>query len=247
MPKAYLIPWEALLDRLPVVEGLSPEEDRRLIEMAESFLETKKIDPVAGLSMDDPMRRATALIACLPVLNLGLELYDNWRTLILYPYESFKLPEGVLDVSGVVVTDRPVDGVAWPNGPVVVSWFSIEKELEVGWEHAGNVLIHELAHQLDFRSGHFNGRPPLGKGMAQEAWHRAFSAAFDHLNDLLDRGEPSVVFPDAGDNPAEFFAVACELFFSGPELLIQAYPDVYAQLVLLFKQDPYKRLYPNQS
>jgi len=247
MPKEYLIPWEALLDRLPVVEGLAPEEDRRLIALAETFLEKKKLDPVAGLTMDDSMRRAAALIACLPILNLGLPLYDNWQTLIFYPYASFTLPEGVLDASGVVVTDRPVDGVAWPNGPVVVSWLSIEKELENGWEHAGNVLIHELAHQLDFRSGFFNGQPPLGTGMDQGVWHRVFSAAFDHLNDLLDREEPSVIFPDAGDNPAEFFAVVAEMFFSGPELLIQAYPDVYAQLVLLFRQDPYKRLYPDKT
>ena len=52
----------------------------------------------------------------------------------------------------------------------------------------------------------------------------------------------TAIDPYAAENPAEFFAVTSEYFFSAPDLLHEAYPQVYAQLQLFYRQDPLGRL-----
>ncbi|HEX7559928.1 MAG TPA: zinc-dependent peptidase, partial [Usitatibacter sp.] len=48
--------------------------------------------------------------------------------------------------------------------------------------------------------------------------------------------------PYAAESAGEFFAVASEAFFETPELLAPAYPAVYGQLRLFYRQDPLARL-----
>jgi len=48
--------------------------------------------------------------------------------------------------------------------------------------------------------------------------------------------------PYAAESPAEFFAVGSEAFFETPELLHPAYPRMYEQLRLFYRQDPLARL-----
>ena len=48
--------------------------------------------------------------------------------------------------------------------------------------------------------------------------------------------------PYAAESAGEFFAVASEAFFETPELLAPAYPAVYEQLGLFYRQDPRARL-----
>jgi len=42
-------------------------------------------------------------------------------------------------------------------------------------------------------------------------------------------------------DPAEFFAVASEAFFTDPERLYAAFPEVYEQLARFYRQDPRRR------
>jgi len=44
-----------------------------------------------------------------------------------------------------------------------------------------------------------------------------------------------------GTNPAEFFAVVSELFFSGPQLLAEAHPALYDCYRRFYRQDPAAR------
>ncbi|KAB0545774.1 zinc-dependent peptidase, partial [Pseudomonas argentinensis] len=53
--------------------------------------------------------------------------------------------------------------------------------------------------------------------------------------------------PYAAENPAEFFAVTSEYFFSAPDLLVNRYPQVYAQLSRFYRQDPLARLHQLQA
>jgi Mlc titration factor MtfA (ptsG expression regulator) len=50
--------------------------------------------------------------------------------------------------------------------------------------------------------------------------------------------------PYGAESAGEFFAVASEAFFETPELLAPAYPAVYEQLRLFYRQDPLARLAP---
>ena len=57
-----------------------------------------------------------------------------------------------------------------------------------------------------------DGTPPLDDEAAHERWVQVCTAAYDSVR--ADRSE--VLRPYAGTNPAEFFAVATEVFFNRP-------------------------------
>ncbi len=74
-------------------------------------------------------------------------------------------------------------------------------------------------------------------------WAQAMQAAYDALNTQLD-ADPDAetpIDPYAAEDPAEFFAVTSEYFFSAPDLLHQAFPEVYRQLALFYRQDTLAR------
>ncbi len=75
-------------------------------------------------------------------------------------------------------------------------------------------------------------------------WAKVMQEAYDDLNRQLDRNPDAetAIDPYAAENPAEFFAVTSEYFFSAPDLLDEAYPQVYEQLKLFYRQDPLARL-----
>ena len=97
-------------------------------------------------------------------------------------------------------------------------------------------------------NGAANGMPPLHSHMVVSDWTQAMQHAYDHLNSILDHHpDHAPIDPYAGENPAEFFAVTSEYFFSAPDLLNRAYPKVYQQLGLFYRQDPLARLLTLQS
>ena len=99
-------------------------------------------------------------------------------------------------------------------------------------------LIHELAHKLDMLDGYSNGQPSLHASMDHHVWHNTLEAAYLDLRHTLDRGHKAKIDAYAATSPAEFFAVCSEYFFAAPERLQMAYPDVYRQLSLFYKQQP---------
>jgi hypothetical protein len=100
------------------------------------------------------------------------------------------------------------------------------------------VLIHELAHKLDMLDGYSNGHPPLHASMDHQVWHDTLEAAYLHIKRRVETGRKHELNPYAATSPAEFFAVCSEYFFESPEQLHAAYPDVYRQLSLFYKQQP---------
>jgi Mlc titration factor MtfA (ptsG expression regulator) len=117
-----------------------------------------------------------------------------------------------------------------------------------------NVVIHEFAHKLDMRSGDPNGYPPLHKAMSASQWKKAFAGAYEDFCARVDKAEALPqrrmqaaldalpMDPYAAQSAGEFFAVGSEAFFETPELLAPAYPAMYEQLRLFYRQDPQARL-----
>lgn len=230
--------WELAWENLPVLHDLSEDEARRLSVLAERFLRDKAIEPVQGLVLTDSMRRLIALQACLPVLELGLDWYQGWYALILYPAE-FVPGHEVMGEDGVVgIETAAKSGEAWERGPVILSWADVEAGLE---PDGYNVVIHELAHKLDLRDGSANGCPPLHREMSAATWKDAFSRAYADLCRRTDAGEDTPLDPYASESPAEFFAVASEAFFELPAMLAHQYPAVYDQLRAFYRQHPLAR------
>ena len=112
-----------------------------------------------------------------------------------------------------------------------------------GWE-AYNLVIHELAHKLDMLNGDANGLPPLHADMRVSDWARPCRrpTTTSTGNSTANPDAETAIDPYAAENPAEFFAVISEYFFSAPDLLAEAYPAVYGQLKAFYRQDPLARL-----
>jgi len=228
--------WAATVAATPAVAYLDAAAGRRLRDLALLFLHEKSLEAAGGLVLDDAMRVRIALLACQPVLELGLDCYEAFSSVIVYPEAFLVRDREHVDEDGVVHRgDEVLTGEAWEQGPVILSWQDVQ---ESGRGAGYNVVAHEFAHKLDMLDGAANGLPPLAGGMAVAAWEAAFDAAYDDLAGRLDRGEDPWIDPYAVQDPAEFFAVMTELFFDVPLHLQAEYPQVYRQLATFFRQDP---------
>lgn len=225
--------WLRVEATLPFLDFLEPDEGDRLRMLALEFLADKQIAGAHGLEVGNDMRLAIALQACLPILNLGLDAYDDWVGIVVYPGD-FVIPRNEIDAAGVVHEfDDPVLGEAWQGGPVLISWFDYANELE-----GVNVVIHEFAHKLDMRTGEADGMPALHREMDARQWAQDFSDAFADFCARVDEGENTPLDPYGAEHPAEFFAVASEAFFETPLMLREEYAEVYDQLAAYYRLDP---------
>lgn len=233
--------WEQIWGLLPLLQGLGAEESQRLRDLSVLFLHDKTFEQARDIRLSDPMRLTIALQASLPILNLGLDWYQGWYAVIVYPDEFVPQREWV-DEDGVVwLSDEPMSGEAWEQGPVILSW----ADVQAGNVRNGfNVVVHEVAHKLDMRDGIANGHPPLHAGMSNARWAQVFNQAYGDMLRRADRGEETPMDPYATESPAEFFAVCSEAFFELPHLLVSEFPDVYGQLQAFYRQDPAARLLP---
>lgn len=231
--------WQATVAGLPLLNGLHTTELERLRDLATLFLHEKALEPAGGLHLTPAMGPCIAAQACLPILNLGLDYYRGWSSVILYP-EGFLAHHEYTDPVGLVHSvHRPLIGEAWERGPVVLSWADI---VDTANEPGTNVVIHEMAHKLDMLTGDVNGLPPLHRSMSVQDWSRAFTTAYAALCRDADRSRPTALDPYAADSPGEFFAVVSETFFETPEVVADHYPAVYEQLKAFYRQDPFTRL-----
>lgn len=230
--------WADALTALPLLSGLSPSECRRLLELATLFLHEKAIEPAGGLKLDYRMRQMIALQAALPVLELGLDWYRGWVGVVVYP-DEFLVNHEEMDEAGVVHQVREArSGESWERGPLVLSWSDV---LLAGEADGYNVVLHELAHKLDALDGVVNGRPPLHPWMDSAGWAAVFQHAYDELTQRCEQGGPPLIDCYGAESPAEFFAVATEMFFERPHQLAAGLPELYEQLRQFYRQEPRKR------
>lgn len=228
--------WRRVEQTLPFLGYLASADRMRLRQLARSFLARKEWSSAAELPLDGDLQLSISLQACLPILNLGLDWYDGWVGIVVYPGD-FVIPRRLMDADGVMHEfDDEVMGEAWEGGPVLLSWTADQDTGRTG--ERINVVIHEFAHKLDMLHGDANGMPPLHENMSTQAWISTMQAAYDDFCDRVDGGEDTALDPYAAENPAEFFAVTSEAFFEAPMPLRRDYPAVYEQLKAFYRQDP---------
>lgn len=227
--------WRDALRRCTAARRLGASDQAALRVLATMFLKRKSLEPTQGLQLDDADRVLLAAHACVPILKLGMDWYDGWHSVIVYP-DAFIPRRTRTDAAGVVhQTNAVLAGEAWNRGPVILSWADV---LNSGTKPGRNVVIHEMAHKLDMLNGEANGFPPLHRRMDRRAWSRVFSSAWKHLQDEQGNAADLPIDPYALESPAEFFAVASEQFFETPAALRQHLPDVYRQLEQFYRQHP---------
>jgi len=231
--------WEQAFASLPLLVGLSVDEKQRLRELAILFLHGKVLEGAQGFVVTPPLALLIALQACLPILNLGLDSYDGWSEVIVYP-SGFAPTRVYTDESGVVHRERhSLSGESWQRGPVILAGDASE--------HAGiidgqNLVIHEFAHKLDMQNGVANGFPPLHAAMEYNVWVEAFTTGFEDLQHKCNQDMSRDIDCYAATSPAEFFAVLSEIFFERPEVIHHHYVDIYILLRQYYRQDPLVRL-----
>ena len=247
--------WQEATAPWLFMRGLERAESERLRLICGEFIAAKRFSGTHGLDVTPPMQVEIAAQAAILVLELGLAWYEGWSEIIVYP-SQFAPEREEMDEHGVVhLTNDPMSGEAWLGGPVILSYEDVAMTGDEEARVAGyNVVIHEFAHKLDMRNGDPNGFPPLHADMSAREWKRAFASAYDdfcaRVDDADDRADTDdgaaldalPIDPYGAASAGEFFAVTSEAFFETPELLDPAYPAVYEQLRLFYKQDPLARL-----
>lgn len=231
--------FHAALAAVPICGGLDHRELDCLWTLCAGILADKTFLGAHGLEPQPDLCLEIAIQAALPILHLDDSWYRQFRTFIIYP-DDFVSDTEEVDEAGVVHQGRDIRaGEAWHRGPVILSLTGIHA---AGQGDGYNVIIHELAHQIDQTNGDADGCPPLHAGMDPGDWTRALGQAFENLSSDIDAGLEPRIDPYGAESPAEFFAVACEYFFERPDLLVQVFPEVYGQLKAFFRQDPLARM-----
>lgn len=188
-----------------------------------------------GLEVTETMRLLTLAQAALLYRNISQDKLAAFPTVLLYP-NAFVREGNVTDDLGLVSRQRHILlGESWQQGRVILSWSDIEKDLHRLDGH--NLVIHEYAHQIDGYDGSMNGSPLLPNETQYQRWTRVMQAAFNDLGQQVQRAEPEID-PYATTNPAEFFSVVSEYFFTRPDILQRLYPEVYTLLAGFYRQQP---------
>lgn len=107
-----------------------------------------------------------------------------------------------------------------------LSWQSIIKD----FQNDTDLIVHEIAHVIDFTNGGLNGVPSLSRKF-NEIWTTAFEE---------EKQKQSLLNPYAFKNEQEFFAVCNETFFKNPELLKQQLPTIHDSLIRIYGYTPKK-------
>ena len=230
---------QAVLERsIPFYHQMAPELQRQLQRLVQQFLHQKKFVGCAGLEVTHAMRLTIAAQACLLLLNKPSKVYRGLHTILVYP-GAFIAERNEVGAGGVVTAARQqMLGESWSDGRIVLSWDDVERG-SLDWQGGNNVVLHEFAHQLDSESGSNNGAPYLGSPDNYRSWSEVLSRDYANLRHEAWLGRQDSVLDHYGaTNPAEFFAVVTETFFTRPWQLAERHEALYNELQKYYRVDP---------
>ena len=227
--------WHRLTSQLPIIASLSSRQKARLRLLCTLLIKKKVFIGAHDFDISDQMRICIAAQACVPILNIGLNAYNGWLEIIVYP-DAFIVSHDVVDEIGLVHHERRgLSGESWSRGPVILSWQDVQHD-SYTLRPGHNIVIHEFAHKLDMASGRANGQPPLPPNMPANEWNHALTDAYNTLSQRIEHHQHTYINAYAATDAAEFFAVCCEYFFTAPQILEKHCPQVFQQLQTYFKQ-----------
>ena len=248
----YAVPdeaWHAALAPYRFFDRLTEQENQRLRELVALFCAEKEFASGNDFIFTLDIQLQIAAQACLPILNLDLSFYSGWHGIVVYEGEV-RVRREEMDEDGVMhVYDDVISGEAMPGGPVMLSWADVT---QAGADEAPayNVVIHEFAHKIDMLKGDATGVPPFSSSFHRDLNGREFEAVLNQSFDIFaaqvaaweaggerERDAP-MIDPYAAEDPAEFFAVLSEAFFTRPEDVQDTFPEMYRLLAAYYRQNP---------
>jgi Mlc titration factor MtfA (ptsG expression regulator) len=230
--------WRRIIDRrVPLARRIPASLRPRFEGHVREFVDQKSFLGCAGMPIDDEVRVTVAAHAALLRLGRRTAGYDNLRDILLYP-GAFAVERTVPDPNGLLSERREtLSGESWARGQVILSWQDVVDGAAIP-DDGRNVAIHEFAHQVDQEKGHANGAPPGFSRERAARWASVFNAEYAELHARLARGEATLIHPYGATNPAEFFAVASEVFFEQAREMRWRHPALYAELSGFYGVDP---------
>ncbi len=234
----FPVTWRRILQkRVPYVRAMPADLQLQLKQHMQVFLAEKAFIGCDGLRITDEMRVTIAAQACLLILNRPAHYYPGLRQILVYP-DSFVVQRAHTDESGVAHQGHQVlSGESWSQGQVILSWRDTLAGAAVP-DDGQNVTIHEFAHQLDQETGAANGAPLLARRAHYARWSQVLKTEFDALQARAAQGRPSLLSDYGATNPAEFFAVASEVFFEQPRRMAGEHPALFQELAQFYSLDP---------
>ncbi len=230
--------WAIVMRNVPIVTRFTPEEQARLKGHMNVFLGEKRFEGARGLEITDEVRLTIAAQACLLILNHDdPSYYPRLRSIIVYPHRYIAQAEK-RGVGGVVSAGKQSRlGESWDSGYVVLSWDDVRRGA-CCTNDGHNLVYHEFAHQLDSESGSTEGAPVLPDRTLYSTWAQVLGNEFAALRKAASFGEPTLLRKYGATSPAEFFAVATEVFFEQPAAMQRTHPELYEQLKAFYRHDP---------
>ncbi len=232
---------EVLRRRMPAFRALPADLQLQLKKQVQVLLAEVPFIGCAGLVVNTEMRVLIAAQAALLLLNRRAASFRNLRQVLLYP-GAFVVDRPVTDGQGVTQefsrhTGRVLAGESWQQGQVILSWQDVLDGAAVP-DDGRNVVIHEFAHQLDQETGPANGAPYLFGRSARQRWAATMAAEYEALRQRVAQGLPGLIDAYGATDPAEFFAVASEVFFEQPQRLAAEHPALFRELAGCYRTNP---------
>ncbi len=229
--------WRQILrNNVPYFYSMPADIQLQLKQLVLVFLDEKEFFGFEGVKINDEIKVTIAAQACLLLLNRETNYYPKLKSIYVYP-AAFITSHQSRDSAGVLQSQpRVLSGESWELGKVVLSWKD-SKQGALVFNDGHNVIIHEFAHQLDQETGVANGAPFL-KSKSNQCWSQVLSVEFEKLQKQAKRNQASLLDHYGATNPAEFFAVASEVFFERPSEMKKQHNDLYIQLQNFYKVNP---------
>lgn len=223
---------------------LDDDERSHLQDLIQVFISEKTWEGAGGLEITHEIQVTISAQACLLLLGLEHNFYQNVESIIVYPSTVIspqRQPGFFENTITPVEPEQPILGQAFRQGPVIIVW---DAALRSGRHPEGghNVIYHEFAHKLDMLDHTPDGTPPLRSSDEYRDWVQICSREYLRLRHDIKKGKKSFLNNYAGTNEAEFFAVATEQFFDQPRVMLNHAPDLYRVLQEYYRQDPVERI-----
>ena len=241
-PKHYR---QIIKKRMPYFGQMPTDLQLQLKRHILVFLAEKEFIGFEGIRINDDIRVTVAAQACLLLLNRRTSYYSKLKTIAIYPSAFIKSGEQKQQISGQlegrvnIVSNQEsiLAGESWDFGRIVLSWQDTIEGAKIP-DDGTNVVIHEFAHQLDQQNGPANGFPQLSKSTNRKLWADIMNREFIVLQQQKQQNHPSLLSYYGATNPAEFFAVASEVFFEQSKALYNQHNALYNQLKSYYRVDP---------
>jgi len=230
--------WLGIIERnVPYYGRLREEDKRELQKHILIFLSEKRFEGCRGLEITDEIRLTVAAQACILLLHRRTDYYPGLKMILVYPEPYLARARRRIEGGLIAEGDEVRLGESWRRGSVVLSWDDVRRG--AADIHDGqNVVFHEFAHQLDSSAGRGDSSKVLQRRSSFIAWARVLGANYRQLRRDVDAHRPTVLRPYGAVSPAEFFAVATEVFFERSCELAKEHPELYRELKNFYHQDP---------